>query len=237
MWLEGQRSLVLVYFPSETQQMQTRHGNGFLRYYTSSRAAGKCFLRGKGQAVNLFPQLRGQPGFGFSKKMDEPKQLSGCSRLCPQPKCSSPPRWPVEKREGEMNEKDLESVCFSHFWNEYRSLVQPGLRNPCTCQLAVLIEKRGALAPVRKVKGLRWRPRTQKHPSLNQSVGPSVTWISNFQNGFTYQPKKTGLLWGAWLVWMLAWWLQPREYKTSLFISYGFTQMGRMTLTWQLCGI
>lgn len=30
LWLEGQRSLGLVYFPSETQQRQSRYGSGFL---------------------------------------------------------------------------------------------------------------------------------------------------------------------------------------------------------------
>lgn len=39
-WLEGQRSLALVYFPSETQQMQTGYGRGFLWHCISSRAAG-----------------------------------------------------------------------------------------------------------------------------------------------------------------------------------------------------
>lgn len=30
MWLEGQRSLAWCIFPSETQQMQTEYGSGFL---------------------------------------------------------------------------------------------------------------------------------------------------------------------------------------------------------------
>lgn len=74
-----------------------------------------------------------------------------------------------------MNEKDLESVLFTYLKCIQISHATGPQEQVYVLPAAVLKVKRGDRAPVWKVKGRRWKPRTQKRPSLNKRVGLSVT--------------------------------------------------------------